>query len=94
MSNFKKFLAVWLSIIVTGTLFTVGTLKILYVQPADNEQNSTLDDGNDHFSVRWMGFFPTYNSAYPDYYICINDLLPATLTMNIALQIKNQELDF
>jgi hypothetical protein len=91
MSDFKKFLAVWLSIIVAGTIFTVGTLKILYVQPAENQQNSTPDDGNNHFSVRWMGFFPTYNSAYPDYYICVNDLLPSTLTMNIALQIKNQE---
>jgi hypothetical protein len=91
MSDFKKFLAVWLSVIVTGTIFTVGTVKILYVQPAENQQNSPPDDGNNHFSVQWMGFFPTYNSAYPDYYICINDLLPSTLTMNIALQIKNQE---
>jgi hypothetical protein len=45
-----------------------------------------------HFSVRWMGFSPTnYNTSYPDYYICINNLKEDPLRMSISLQIKNQE---
>lgn len=48
--------------------------------------------GENHFSVVWRGFIPEdYDSSYPDYYICINDLIGDTLTMNIKLYIKNQE---
>jgi len=44
-----------------------------------------------HFSVSWMGYVPSYDDQYPEYYICINNLVDSTLQMQIALEIKNQE---
>jgi len=53
------------------------------IAPSENEQN--------HFSVVWRGFIPDYEAQYPDYYICINDLVASSLVMNIRLLIQNQE---
>lgn len=44
-----------------------------------------------HFSVVWKGFQPTYSNQTPDYYICINNLKDTTLWMRIALKIQNFE---
>jgi hypothetical protein len=85
MVEFKKFVAIWLSLVVAVSVFTVVGISLL------KSENNGVTSAN-HFSVRWMGFAPTdYASDYPEYYICINNLKDATLRMQIALQIKNQE---
>ena len=92
MAEFKKFIAVWLSVVILGTVLTAGTLKILYIPSEQIAQGNAPNEGSNHFSVQWMGFAPTdYSSEYPEYYICINNLKDDPLTMQIALQIKNQE---
>lgn len=92
MAEFKKFIAVLLSVVISGTVLTAGTLKILYTQSQQIAQSDTANEASNHFSVQWMGFAPTdYGSDYPEYYICINNLKDDPLTMQIALQIKNQE---
>lgn len=48
-------------------------------------------DSKSHFSVRWMGFSPSYSNKYPEYHICVNNLKSDILAISIALQIKNQE---
>lgn len=82
--GFKTFVAVYLSIIIAVSTFVIFAAPRLQTQ---NEASSS-----NHFSVQWMGFAPTdYSSEYPEYYICINNLKSDPLTMQIALQIKNQE---
>jgi len=76
-------MAVWFSVIAVVSIFAVVMAPRL-----ENRDNGT---STNHFSVRWMGFRPSYSDEYPDYYVCINDLKRDTLVMNIALQIKNQE---
>jgi len=79
------------SIVLVSVL--VGTISAL--QSSLTEQPSTRSNGEyseePRFSVRWMGFCPTYNNQTPDYYICINDLKDDYLTMHIAMQIQNFE---
>lgn len=91
MSDFKRFAVVFLSIIVAGTIFTVGTLKILYVQPEQNQQNSAVIEDSNHFSVVYRGFIPGYSTTYPDYYITINGLKDNPLRMYLQLYLQNQE---
>jgi len=91
MSEFKKFLAVWLSIVILGTILTAETLRMLSNQKEQVDQSNASTQGSNHFSVQWMGFFPSYSSQYPEYYICVNNLKSDILAMDIALQIKNQE---
>lgn len=82
----KTFMAVYLSVIIAVSTFMVVVAPRLQTQ---NEAAST-----NHFSVVWMGFMPlnpSYPNQYPDYIICINNVLSDPLVMNIALQIKNQE---
>lgn len=85
MTGFKKFLGVYtLFVLVPICVFAVGSELLRSEGGLEAEQN--------HFSVQWMGFAPTdYSSEYPEYYICINNLKDDPLTMQIALQIKNQE---
>lgn len=82
--GFKKFIVVWLLLLVGGTLLVWNVATFL-----NSSRVSEVSEG--HFSVRWMGFVPDYNSKYPDYYICVNNLKDNLLKMDIALQIKNQE---
>jgi len=92
MADFKKFMAVWLSIIVLGTILTAGTIRLLSDNSEQTEQNNVATQHGNHFSVRWMGFAPTdFNSSYPEYCVCINGLKANPLKMQIAFQIKNQE---
>jgi len=77
-------MAVWMLSIVSGTVLLLGIATVL-------QSSKPTEVAQGHFSVRWMGFVPGYSSQYPDYYVTINNLKDATLTMNIALQIKNQE---
>ena len=81
----KTFMAVYLSVIIAVSTFIV-------VAPRLQTQNEAAF--TNHFSVVWMGFMPlnpSYPNQYPDYIICINNVLSDPLVMNIALQIKNQE---
>jgi len=81
----RTFKALLLSAAILISALMVGAVVLLnYRSP----EQTNVKSG---FSVRWMGFAPTYNNTYPEYYICINDLKSDTLVMNIALQIKNQE---
>jgi len=84
MVGFKSFIVVWMLSIAFGAILISGIAT-------DFWSNKSTEVAQGHFSVRWMGFVPDYSDQYPDYYICINNLKDATLTMNIALQIKNQE---
>jgi len=72
------------TVVLVASIF--GTMIIFRprsVEPTINEN---------HFSVRWMGFAPTdYDSSYPEYYICVNNLKEDPLPIQIALQVKNQE---
>lgn len=74
--------AVFVSVfaMISGGRYTIG--DECYVSSVDNQN---------HFSVRWMGFSPSYSNKYPEYHICINNLKSDILAMSIALQIKNQE---
>lgn len=81
--GFKTFLAIYLSIMIAVSTFVVLAVPRLQTQ---NEAVSS-----NHFSVRWMGFVPTYSSQYPEYYVCINNLANDPMPLQIALQIKNQE---
>jgi len=88
MVELKRFLAIYLSVIITVTLFALAATASLQIESKD--ETTRLE--SNHFSVTWMGFSPTdYSSDYPEYYICINNLKDDPLTMQIALQIKNQE---
>jgi hypothetical protein len=84
MVGFRNFIAVWMLSIACGAILISGIAT-------DFWSNKSTELAQGHFSVRWMGFVPDYSSQYPDYYVCINNLKDATLIMNIALQIKNQE---
>lgn len=90
MLEFKKFMAIWFSVAVIVSLLVAGGVNLLSRNRPEEEGN--VETGENHFSVRWMGYAPPYNSSYPDYYVCVNNLKDTTLKMNIALQIKNQEL--
>ena len=68
----------------------LGTTAILRSRSGASRSGETKT-GENHFSVIWRGFIPDYDPSYPDYYICINDLIGTTLTMDIRLFIQNQE---
>lgn len=89
--EFKRFMAIWFLAVVLGTVVATGTLRILYTKPEQIERNETQTQDNNHFSVRWMGFLPTYSNQYPDYCVCINNLAGENWTMSLGFQIKNQE---
>jgi len=90
MSDFKRFMAVWLSAVVLGTMLTVGALRIS-TTTREQAQRGDLATDNNHFSVVYQGFIPGYSTNYPDYYLCINDLKNNPLQMSIRLFIQNQE---
>jgi hypothetical protein len=81
----KAFMAAYLAMIIG-----VPALVIIVV-PKFQTENEILPSPQHHFSVRWMGYVPTYSNQTPDYYICINNLASDPMTLQIALQIKNQE---
>lgn len=87
VTDLKRFLAVYLSVMVSVSAFAVvvGSMseKMNAVPRSDQSKN--------HFSVVWMGFQPSYNNSYADYYICINDLKDDILKMKISLRIQNFE---
>lgn len=84
--GFKSFMALYLSVVIAVSVFAIVGMPML-----QSRYDATNLETN-HFSVAWMGFSPTdYSSEYPEYYICINNLKDDPLTMQIALQIKNQE---
>jgi len=85
MVEFKKFVAIYLTIIVAVSALVISRATLL------NRPNQATEAKGGHFSVVWKGFLPSYNNKTPDYYICINDLKPTILTMKIALRIKNFE---
>ena len=79
-------MVVYLSVVIAASVF--ATVGMPMLQSGYNTNNVETN----HFSVTWMGFSPTdYSNQYPEYYICINNLAENTLTMQVALQIKNQE---
>lgn len=63
--DFKKFVAIWLSLVILGTVLTAGTLKMLYSQSANIQQSTTPTEGNNHFSVVWKWFRPSYINKTP-----------------------------
>ncbi len=83
---------VWTTSITLGVLLIAG-FSLLYHHGLNEDKNVGMSEN--HFSVNWIGFDPpgAMSDQYPDYYVCVNNLRDTTLTMNIALQIINQELD-
>lgn len=81
--EFKGFVAIYLAIVISVSTF------VIFAAPKLQTQNELVK--SNHFSVRWMGFAPTYSSQYPEYYVCINNLANDPMILQIALQIKNQE---
>ncbi len=81
--GFKGFAAIYLAIVISVSAFVIVAAPRL-----QTKNDIALSN---HFSVQWMGFVPTYSSQYPEYYVCINNLATDPLTLQIALQIKNQE---
>lgn len=89
MVKFESFMAAYLLVIVSVSIFAAMALPRF--QNKNNNMESNLANSH-HFSVRWMGFAPTdYNSSYPEYYICVDNLKADQLTMQVALQVRNQE---
>lgn len=85
VTEFKKFMALWFATVITCSVFIVTWTTAI------NPQNATKEVKGAHFSVVWEGFKPTYSDAFPDYYICINNLKDDTLKMYIQLKIENYE---
>jgi len=84
MNEFRRFMAVWLSVVVAVSVFTVVGISFF------RSGNRDVMTAN-HFSVVWKGFKPTYSNAFPDYYIGINNLKDKSLRMYIQLKIENYE---
>jgi len=91
MVEFKRFMAIWFGVVILGTLLMGGTSIWLSSRDKSVEQTSTQESDENHFSVVYRGFIPTYSAAYPDYYITINDLKDNPLRMYIQLFLRNQE---
>jgi hypothetical protein len=88
VTGFRKFMTAYVAVILAVSVFSVT----LGSTTQSEIQYETTGSMKPHFSVHWMGFAPTdMQSTYPDYAICVNDLAPTTLSMSIAVQIKNQE---
>lgn len=88
MISFKKFMVIYLCLLVVAAVFPIVAVPALQ-KLVDSTTPSKTEP---HFSVHWMGFAPAdYNNSYPDYYVCINNLKGDQMNMSIALQIKNQE---
>ena len=72
-------LALILTVVVFVSVFAVvgtGWLRI-------GNRGKVVSSGQNHFSVRWMGFSPyDYSNEYPEYYICINNLADDVLQMS------------
>ncbi len=85
MVELKKFVAVYLAILVVGSALIIGWTTLL------NSSSLGTEARDGHFSVVWMGFKPTYKNEYPDYYVCINNLKDDSLQMQIQLKIENYE---
>ncbi|MEM3698060.1 MAG: hypothetical protein QXQ94_11315 [Candidatus Bathyarchaeia archaeon] len=82
--SFRNFIILWIILIVSCCLLAAGVLpRLQSFKENEVKQN--------HFSVVWKGFQPTYSNQTPDYYICINNLKDTTLWMRIALKIQNFE---
>jgi len=64
----------------------LGTIIVLR-----SRSSPEMKTGGNHFSVVWKGFKPTYSDAFPDYYVCINNLKDDSLRMYIQLKIENYE---
>lgn len=84
MVGFKKFMAIWILTVTTCLVLVIGWTAV-------NHPNVATEVERSHFSVVWKGFKPTYSDAYPDYYICINNLKDDFLKMYIQLKIENYE---
>lgn len=69
----------------------IGIFAAVHHFNAPVQQQGGPESGGSGHSVKWKGFYGTYDNTYPDYYICINGLKENTLTMNMALKIVNQE---
>lgn len=87
MIGFKIFIAIYLLIVVTISALAAVTLPRTISVDVSKKTSLT----GKHFSVHWLGYIPDYNNTYPEYYVCINDLLCETLYMPIAMKIVNQE---
>lgn len=76
--------------IVLAAVVFVSVLVIMSAGWVNKNNNGqfALSNGQNHFSVRWMGYL---GPGKPDYYVCINDLASNTLEMYVDLEIKNQE---
>ncbi len=94
----KRLKLALVSIVLVSVL--TGTIVALQFIPAEKPstqngmfvQEEDAQDSQNHFSVVYRGFRPgSALAAFPDYYICINDLAGDTLTSKIRLEIKNQE---
>lgn len=85
MSGFKKFVAIYIAMIVAGSAFMINWATL------SGRPNVATEAEGSHFSVVWKGFKPTYSDQYPDYYICINNLKDDSLRMYVQLKIENYE---
>jgi len=85
MVEFKKFVAIWFATILTISVLFAGWATLV------NRPNAVTEVKGSHFSVVWKGFKPTYSDAFPDYYICINNLKDSSLRMYVQLMIENYE---
>ncbi len=83
LTGFKKFVVGWVIVVAIGSLLIGIASRIKNAENVEVKQN--------HFSVIWKGFQPTYSNQTPDYYICINNLKDITLRMHIAMKIQNFE---
>lgn len=86
--NLTRFISIWTIIFISISLLLV---QFQIIQDTNSPASLTLSPTKGHFSVRWMGFLPSYSSQYPDYCVCINNLAGDPWTMGIGFQIKNQE---
>lgn len=91
MVEFKRFMGVWFSATILGTLLFGGASVWLFNEHKSIEQNNAQGIDENHFSVVYRGFIPGYSTAYPDYYIAINGLKDSQLRMYLQLFLQNQE---
>jgi hypothetical protein len=91
MVEFRKFMTGYFALVIITSLLITGGLVLL--QNSGKSTNFIYKPANTlgHFSVKYRGFLPGYDSSYPDYYIAINGLAVSSLQMNVHLFIQNQE---
>lgn len=79
--------------VLAGTIVALQNLQTETPSTQEDELSAPeyVQESQNHFSVIYRGYLPGYNDSYPDYYICVNDLVGGLIETDIRIMIRNQE---